>query len=701
MRMNANMATLLRRCVGAVVLLLALVPFWRWLPTRDTGLAGRATADIVGVQVSLLWNSFLLVVAVGLVVGLFLSGDAPARVGRELNRRLSQTSSRVFAALAGLLSFGATAAAALLVFEGRPNLVDALAQLTHARYMAGGMLRGPPDVPIAFFHLQNTVLTEAGWFSQYPPGGVALLALGMMVGAAWIIGPLLNGGTAALSVLLFERLLPGRRGLARGLGLLAGLSPMMVAHGAAYMNHAPAAFFGVAAVYLGLRAREGGAGWALGAGAAVTAMAAVRPLSAVVVMVVVAAGLWLGRREEVGADSGAGWSVGWFANRAALATLGGLPFLGLHLAYNRFAFGGALTFGYDAAWGPSHGLGFHVDPYGNTYGPVEAFLYTSADLAALNLNLLEMPIPLVAVVGCFLLLARGRLPFGVWVLGLWALLPVAANALYWHHGYFMGPRMLTEFVPAWVALAGVSVVALVQMTPDRLGAGEGRLSPRGVLAGVALVGLAAGLVMGPQRVVSYGGGGDDTRALADLPDNALVFMHGTWDGRLISRLAAAGVDHLVIETAVRQNPSCLVHRHLERLESAAEGQPAFGAGAAGLSPLDLETRAFQFAQRVEVAPGLAVRHDPAEPFTAACMAEARSDGFGGFGAASLMWTGALPGTGRPAPMLARDLGPELNRVLMERYPEREPVFLGALGPDEPLRLHVYDLAMETLWGEPG
>ncbi|TVP42984.1 MAG: hypothetical protein EA350_14560 [Gemmatimonadales bacterium] len=704
MRMNATMSTLLRRILGAGVLLLALVPFWRWLPARDTGLAGRATAEIVGIQVSLLWNSFALVVAVGLVVGLFLSGDAPGRVGRELDRRLSRPSSRGFAAVAGLLSFGATAAAALLVFEGRPNLVDALVQLTHARYMAAGMLGGPPDIPIAFFHLQNTVLTEAGWFSQYPPGHVALLALGMMVGAVWIVGPVLNGGTAALSVLLFERLLPGRRGLARGLGLLAGLSPMVVAHGAAYMNHASAAFFGVAAVYLGLRAREGGAAWALGAGAAVTAMAAVRPMSAVVVMVVVAAGLWLGRREEIGAEGAeAGWGWGWFGSRAALATLGGLPFLALHLAYNRFAFGGALTFGYDAAWGPSHGLGFHVDPYGNMYGLVEALMYTAADLAALNLNLLEIPLPLVAVVGCFLLLARGRLPFGVWVLGLWALLPVAANALYWHHGYFMGPRMLTEFVPAWVALAGVSLVALVQMAPERLGAGKGRLSPRGVLAGVAMVGLAAGLLMGPQRVMSYGGGWM-TSFRMDLPaagSNDLVFVHGSWEGRLISRMAAGGIPSRTGETAIRQNPACLVEEHLARVEGA--GRLAnFGVGApgeGGLPALDLEARSFEFLPRFEMGEGASFRNDPVRSLSPACTREAQADRYGSLEASLLLWLGALPGLEgeRGLPMLVRDLGPERNRELLDLHPERSPSLLAPTGPNGAFELRAYAPAIEGLW----
>lgn len=672
-----------RRLLGAAVAILAIVPLWTLLPGRKTGLAGQATAEMVGVEVSLLWSGFALILAAGLLAGLFLSGDAPERLGRALNRYLLRPSSGAFALGAGLLSFGATAVTARIVFQERPNLVDALAQLTQARYMARGLLGGPADLPVAFFHLQNMILTEAGWFSQYPPGHMALLAVGMAAGAVWLVGPLLNGGAAALAVLVMERLLPDRRGLGRGIGLLAGLSPLLMAHSAAYMNHSSAAFLGSLAVYLALRARDGRVGWALGAGAAVAAMAAIRPLSAVAVMGVVAVGVWI-------QPGGRPWRAAFLkaVPRWGLATLGGLPFLLVHLWYNRSAFGNALTFGYDAAWGTSHGLGFHADPWGNAYGVVEGLLYTAADLATLNLNLLEIPIPLVAVAGLYLLLRRTALPAGERILTMWALLPVFANVFYWHHGYFMGPRMLAEFVPAWTGLSAVAMVGLIRMAPVRFGAG-GKISPKGVLSGVALAGLLFGFFLGPQRIAGYGGDRMKSfrQELPEVESDAIVFLPATWETRIVSRLRALDVDPVVAETALRQNPTCLVHQWAEALES---GEPP-------AMTLDLDRRSFEFLPRAEVGPGVRIRVDPQAPFPDECRREVEADRFGGFDPSLLFWLADLPGIEKGAPLLVRDLGPERNEEILRRYPGRSAWMWGPVDEGGELRLVPYEEGMRVRW----
>ncbi len=750
---------LLRRGVGLAILLLALLPLWRFLPGRDTGLAGRATAEIVGTQVAFLWSAFALTLGMGLLGGLFLKGKAAARIGHALTRRLGGLSAGGLAAGAGAVSFLVTALAARIVFEGRPNMIDALAQLTHARFLAEGpwgTLGGPADLPVAFFHLQNTVLTEAGWFSQYPPGHVVLLALGLAAGAVWLVGPLLNAGTAALSVLLFVRLLPERPTLARGAGLLVGVSPMLVAHAATYMNHASAAFFGVLALYAAVRAGEAGAspgglhdpgraveggdlasgsapgalargwsvlgwfapgwsvvGWAALAGAAVTAMAAIRPLSALVVMTVVALGVWLPGGGRAALRAARGWMPGYGA-RAGAAVVGGLPLLAAHLAYNRWAFGSATTFGYDVAWGAAHGLGFHLDPYGNVFGPVESLLYTGASLAALNLNLLEVPLPLVAGVGAYLLLRRTALPRGERILALWALLPVAANAFYWHHGYFMGPRMLTEFVPAWVALAGVAGVALLQAAPPELASrGPDGPSPRGFVAATLLAGLLAGAFLGPARVGSYAASERPPLPgeLEGVGPGAVVFMHGSWEGRILSRLVGAGAPLHLAETVVRQNPACAVEMALlsweDRPASAAHDDLRQTLDRAGL---DLEPRPRAELPREALGPGSSARINREEPIPPECYREVWADRFGAYDPSGLFWAGALPavaggapGEGSPGswlvPLLARDLGPERNRELLARFPGAPAWVWAAFEPAGALELRPYDGGMALLWGD--
>src|SRR5690606_35601612 len=127
-------------------------------------------------------------------------------------------------------------------------------------------------------------------------------------------------------------------------------------------------------------------------------------LAGVVVGAVVAFTIWLG-------GAGGRWEQiqRWLA-RVGCATVGALPLLMLLGAYNHYFFGKPWRFGYSAALGPATSLGFHQDPWGNWYGPLQALGYTSSDLVALNLSLLESPVPVVLIAGLFLALARQLTP---------------------------------------------------------------------------------------------------------------------------------------------------------------------------------------------------------------------------------------------------------------------------------------------------
>src|SRR5690606_21153830 len=124
-----------------------------------------------------------------------------------------------------------------------------------------------------------------------------------------------------------------------------------------------------------------------------------RPLAALSIAAVAGLGIWLSTKLR-----GRRLALRWAA-QVALATLGALPFLLALGAYNAYFFGSPTRFGYDHALGPTAGLGFGRDPWGNWYGPRQALGYTSSDLVALNLNLLETMVPAVVVVGLYLCLA--------------------------------------------------------------------------------------------------------------------------------------------------------------------------------------------------------------------------------------------------------------------------------------------------------
>ena len=695
----------IRRAVGLAVLLLSVVPLFRHLPSRNTGLAGRSIAEIVSIQAELLWSGVLLLVVLAVLAGSFLPASLVSRFERGVERALRRPSLAAFAAGVGLVSAALTMLVVRLVFHARPNLADAIPQLTHARYLAAGHLGGPTDFAAGFWHMQNSVVTDAGWFSQYPPGHLALLAMGYALGAVWLIGPLVMGATAALSVLVMQRLLPEREAVARAAGLGTGLSPFLMAQSATFMNHSTAALLGVLAVYCALRARDGGIvrGWAAGAGAAVAAMAAVRPVAAVVTMIVVTGGIWLMPRPGA-RDGGAGPPVEAAIPRLSAlvssAILAGLPFLAAHLWYNRIAFGGFTVLGYEATWGPAHGLGFHRDPWGNSYGAIEALFYTSADLAALNLNLMETLLPLVSLVGLYLMVTSG-LASGERVLVLWCLLPVLTNALYWHHGYFMGPRMLAEFTPAWVGLSVVSIHALLRLVPREAVTGS-RFSPRVAASAAVIAGAGAAVIMGPQRLASYGGDWQRSfRAAAPTaPENSVVFIHGTWEGRLVSRLASEGVRMDIVETAMRQNPTCLVQRHFDALRMDGK---TFGSARAGardqLLPLDLVPSTFEFLPQHTIARDVRIRLDPNTPLHETCMREIHADRYGAINPFFMLWLGDLPGIEERKPLFATDLGPVANRRLLVRYPDRSAWMYGYFAESDSLRLLRYAEGSALLWEE--
>lgn len=690
----------LRQLSGLALILLGSLPLYRLLLLGETGLAGRATVVAVDTQAALLWTGFLVVVGVGFLAGIVLP-RRPVALSMERARKLLESPSPIGVALAGgVIGGGLTALFSWRVMEHRPGLVDGLVQLLHARYVASGALAADPALWGPHWHVQNSVLTEAGWVSHFPPGHVVLLGLGFLLEAPWIVGPVLMGATAFFSVLAGDRLLPQHRALGRAGGLLVALSPFLVAHSGAFMNHATAAAFGTASVYFGLRATQGRrvGGWAAAAGAAVAVVLATRPLAGLVFAALIAGGIWLPRSLS---DSVAPLRtrLRGASRRSGLAVLGGAPILAALFAYNTRFFGSPLRFGYQVSYGSAVGPGFGRDPWGNHYGPLEALAYTSADLVTLNVNLLEAPVPVVVLVGAFLLLAR-HLTDGERILALWAGLPVVANASFWHHGYLMGPRMLTEFAPGWILLTTAAAGGLLRMLPEKP-PGRARLSPRNVLLMTLLAGLVAMGFMAPQRLQSHGGSWvhSHPEPPTDVDEQALVFFHGSWQARLGALLSIRGVPVDMLDAALRQNPTCLVHLHALALERRG---PPFGVERSGdngeiLPPLDLVVRDYEFRPEVKMGAGPPIRIAPGAPLAPECQREVRADRFGVLEVTALLWRGDLPGIEKGRPMYVRDLGPERNREVLNRYPERRPYLYVPLEEGGSPVLLEYREGMRLLW----
>lgn len=665
-----------RRAVGAGIVALATLPVYRLLASPETGLAGAATVRAADVAYAFAWTGTLVIVLVSVLSARLLPEPAIERALTSVRKLLERATPAAFAVFTGVLAFGLSAAFAWFALDGRPAHIDAISQLLHARFLAEGRIAGPTD-DMAFWHIQNSVATARGWVSQYPPGHAMLLALGLLLGAPWLVGPVAVAATAYFTTRVAERTVEDLP-LARAGAILVACSPFLVCLGGSFMNHASAAAFLSAGVWWSMRAVDDRR-WSWLAGMALGCAFTIRPLVALTGGAI-ALVVWLASTPNAGA----------ILQRTARAGAGALPFAGLLAAYNTWFFGSPFRFGYDVALGPSTGLGFGPDPWGNLYGPVQAIGYTASDLLGLGTALLETPLSVVLAAGLLLLLA-GRLTRGQRILAAWALLPVVANMLYWHHGQYMGPRMVYEASPAWLLLAVAAVgrawtaLADVRIVPVSL-------SPRTALVGGIAAALALGAWAAPRRASGYATPSGSVAALA-APDvgPALVFVHDAWTARIAMQLAAHGMRLDSVETALRQNPTCDVQTLVD-----SEYRRDLAGAAEARASLDFEPRATGLPRTVAISTGNQIRIG-GEPPTEACIRQAGADRNGILDIAPLLWQGDLPGGAVNGARFVRDLGPERNAALIARTAGRTPYLLYTPRDGADPVLAPYAAAESVLW----
>jgi pentatricopeptide repeat protein len=127
-----------------------------------------------------------------------------------------------------------------VVFEHTPRIHDEIDYLFQARLFASGRLYAPSPCARDFFAFPHTI-NNGRWYSMYTPGYPLLLAIGIILGAPWIVNPLL----AALTILLFYAL--GVELYDRRTGTLAAVlgaaSIWFLLMSSSFMNHTSSLFF--------------------------------------------------------------------------------------------------------------------------------------------------------------------------------------------------------------------------------------------------------------------------------------------------------------------------------------------------------------------------------------------------------------------------------------------------------------------------
>jgi hypothetical protein len=321
---------------------------------------------------------------------------------------------------------------ALSVFEGVPHERDSVAYLFQARMFAHGVVTAPaPAIPEAF--KEDFIINVQGrWFGKYPPGHPLVLALGIILGAPWIVGPVLGSVSVGLLLLLGHRLFGFDIGLLSSVLLLA--SPFFLFMSGSYLAHTTslALTLGALAVFIptggpaSVRSR-------LALGAVLGALLCTRQLTGVALSGVL--GLWL----LLDPDTSARARV-----KGALAVgIGAAPLVAL-LLWFQWATTGQPFSSPQTLWWDFDRIGFGSGIGAEGFHDLASGLHDTWDrLTELQRHLFGWPF--------YLTLAPAMVPF---ILGRarkadWWLLSVAATmmgayVLYWNRGMAYGPRYFYE-----------------------------------------------------------------------------------------------------------------------------------------------------------------------------------------------------------------------------------------------------------------
>jgi hypothetical protein len=379
----------------------------------------------------------------------------------------------VQAALLCLAAFGTAAAVALAVFQGMPHLEDEQADFFQARVFAAGLLAAPETPDKDAFFVPFVIVRGGLRFAKYTPGYPLVLALGVLLGAPWVINALASA-LALLGVFLLGRDLFGADAglLAAALG---AVSPAFVLLSGTYLPHPATMAALVLFAWALLRARRPGephpVRFSLPAGALLGFAVLARPWTA---FAVAAPFIGLGMIDfgravigRIAARRGAGRKPARENGRAqprpflyvyiplivaCLAVCAFLPF------YNWAVTGSPFTNTY-TLWWPYDTVGFGA-AYGRLGGHTLelGLLNAKLDLSAFQTALLGWPVPLgVPLVALPLLLGLALAPRSR--NDLLILLPPAALILahlaYWARaGEFFGGRYYSEGMPfLWLLAA--------------------------------------------------------------------------------------------------------------------------------------------------------------------------------------------------------------------------------------------------------
>jgi hypothetical protein len=466
----------------------------------------------------------------------------------------------IFVGACAVAAFALSALLAVFCFGRQPHNADEVAQLFHAKILLTGHLTLPLDPNPEFFEMDQ-MIDRGRWYSQFPIGGPAFLAVGMLLRAAWLLNPALIA-LSLVSTAAFARRTYGEP-TARAVSLLFALCPFALFMGASFMNHVPTmwlvsvAMWQLARWYDAPTQRDALVSATL-IGLTLGVAFAVRPLDAIAAAIVIGA-LQLAALARTPKR---------LATLVAQVAAGIVPAT-IVLVVNAHTNGSPFTLGYEILYGTAHQLGFHVDPYGTMHTPLRALTFASKYLLQLNVLLFEWPLPAVGIIIAGLLATRSPRRWDLFLVGMLAA-QVVAYAFYWHDGSFRGPRFLFTALPAIIVLVARAPLAI----SERVRGSARIVAVYALPACVLFAWLAYGTGDSiPGRIRQYRSASIVTRVDPDSVarsaglHHALVFINEGREARALHYLWSLGMSRGDAFRLVVSAPSCAVHLSIEAEES--------------------------------------------------------------------------------------------------------------------------------------
>lgn len=344
-------------------------------------------------------------------------------------------------------------------YERQPHMVDEVAYLYHARYLAAGMLTMPAPPVAEAFNYDLMEVEGDRWYAAPPPGWPLVLALGVLVGLPWLVNPLLAGVNVLLSFALVKKLYD--RETACWTVLLLCVSPWHLFMAMNMLTHTATLTFALLAMLSVVWAWEANPlRWAIVSGMATGMVSLIRPLEGLILAA--SLGLWIlgfgGKRLKPAAI--VAWLVG-------CAFVGGLVF-----PYNKLLTGKASLFPIMAytdkhdhpnanalGFGPDRGMNWPLDPFPG-HGLADAAVNANLNLTSMNVELLGWGTgSLLWLIFLFFSRGmRGRDFLLCWLMGV----IIVAHIFYWFSGgpdfsarywYLMIVPCLVLTVRGWQELA--------------------------------------------------------------------------------------------------------------------------------------------------------------------------------------------------------------------------------------------------------